>query len=87
MKKRELSHEERLTVKMLRENGHSFPKLIKLLDATFLHTLKHLIHSKNCSIHQKQGIGKPKKFNERGKNLCAELQGRHDSQQIESYCK
>ena len=28
--RRELSHEERLTVKILRENGHSFPQIAKV---------------------------------------------------------
>ena len=31
MKKRELSHEERLTAKILRENAYSFPQITKVV--------------------------------------------------------
>ena len=71
MKKRELSHEEQLTVKILRESGHSFPQIAKVVGCHYSTCIK-IFNSfkKTCSIHQKQRTGRSKKISERGKRFA-----------------
>ena len=80
VKKRELSYEERITVKILRENGHSFPQIAKVVGCHYS-TCIRIFNSfkKTGSIHQKQRTGRPKKLMKEVRDLCAELQGCNDS--------
>ena len=61
MKERELSHEERLTVEILRENGHSFSQIAKVVGCHYSKCIR-IFNSfkKTGSIHQKQRTGRPK---------------------------
>ena len=74
MKKRELSHEERLTIKILRENGHSFPQIAKVIGCHHS-TCIRIFNSfkKTGSIHRKQRTGRPKKINERGERFVCRV--------------
>ena len=74
MKRRELSHEERLTIKILRENGHSFPQIAKVVGChcpTCIRICNSL--KKTGSIHQKQRTGRPKKIDERGERFVCRV--------------
>ena len=63
MKKRELSHEEQITVKILRENGHSFPEIAKVIGCNYSTCIRIFYSFKTTdSIHQKQRTGRPKKL-------------------------
>ena len=67
------------SVIVLRENGYSFPQIAKVVGCHYC-TCITIFNSfkKTCSIHQKQRTGRPKKVTKEGKDLCVELQGRHD---------
>ena len=63
MKKRELSHEERLSVTILRENSHSFPQIAKVVRCHYSTCIRIFdSFKKTFSIHQKQRTGRPKKL-------------------------
>ena len=74
VKKRELSYEERITVKILRENGYSFPQIAKAVGCHYS-TCMRIFNSfkKPGSIHQKQRTGRPKKINERGERFVCRV--------------
>ena len=79
-RKRELSYEERITVKILRESGYSFPQIAKAVGCQYS-TCMRIFNSfkKTGSIHQKQRTGRPKKLTKEVRDSCAELQGCNDS--------
>ena len=59
VKKRELSHEERLTAKILREKAYSFPQITKVVECNYSTCVKVFDSFKNaCLIHQKQETGR-----------------------------
>ena len=74
VKKRELSYEERIKVKILRENGHSFPQIAKVVGCHHS-TCIRIFNSfkKTGSIHHKQRTGRPKKSNERGERFVCRV--------------
>ena len=80
MKKRELSYQERITVKILRENGHSFPQIVKVFGCHYSTCMRKFnLFKKTGSIYQKQRAGRPNKLTKEVRDLCAELQGCNDS--------
>ena len=63
VKERELSYEERLTVKILRETGLSFPKIGIIVGC----------HHSTAFVAKLQRTGRPKKYDERGERaMCRE---------------
>ena len=69
-KARELSHEERLTVKWLREIGFSFPKIAKLVGCHHSTALRiYRNFEATNSIVKLPRNGRPKKFDERGERV------------------
>ena len=62
----EKTYEERITVKILKENGHSFPQIAKVVGCHYSACIR-IFHSfkKIGSTHQKQRTGRPEKINER----------------------
>ena len=56
--------------KILRENGHSFPQIAKVVGCHYSTCMRIFNSFKNTgSIHQKQRTGKPKKINGRGERF------------------
>ena len=74
VKERELSYEERLTVKILRETGLSFPKIgiiVGCFHSTALRIYKKF--ERTASVAKLQRTGPPKKFDEWGERaVCRE---------------
>ena len=63
VKERELSYEERLTVKILRETGLSFPKIGIIVGC----------HHSTAFVAKLQRTGRPKKYDEQGERaMCRE---------------
>ena len=79
MRKRELSHEGRLTIKSLRGNGHSFPQIATVARCDHFTCIKIFNSFKKLAqFIKKQRSGRRNKISDRGKDICAELQGRYD---------
>ena len=80
MEKRELSYEERLTVKILRENGHTFLQTAKVVRC-HCSTCIRIFNSfkKLAQFIKSRELGGQKKLTKVERDLCAELQGRNNS--------
>ena len=70
-KLRELSYEERHTIKILRENGLSFPKIGKIVGCHHSTALRiYRSFEATNSIEKLPRTGRPRKFDKRGERIA-----------------
>ncbi len=62
----ELLSEERLTVKVLRQAGLSYPKIVEIVGCHYTTAMRIYSFEDTWSIEKKKRSGRPKKFDERG---------------------